>query len=169
MDQGGIVDPFDGPEDLFLAPDDVAAPAEAVPAERIEGERGEIEVLDPDAELDFAVLDLVASEMSEPDMAEQDLAEFALEHSDPAPAGLTQAELDMIAAPKLPPQPDRPVRPLVAPVQAAPPAAPVPAPSHSLGAALIAGGLVQRPAPTGPDPLAPIRRLSQAERIAFFS
>lgn len=39
----------------------------------------------------------------------------------------------------------------------------------SLGAALIANGMVPRPLVNGPDPLAPIRRMSQAERIAFFS
>jgi hypothetical protein len=34
---------------------------------------------------------------------------------------------------------------------------------------LIANGIVLRPAPSHADPLAPIRRMSQAEKIAFFS
>jgi hypothetical protein len=39
----------------------------------------------------------------------------------------------------------------------------------SLGSTLIASGILSKPRVTGPDPLAPIRRLSQAEKIAFFS
>jgi hypothetical protein len=39
----------------------------------------------------------------------------------------------------------------------------------SLGSSLIANGIVHRPRVTRPDPLAPIRRMSQSERIAFFS
>jgi hypothetical protein len=34
---------------------------------------------------------------------------------------------------------------------------------------LIANGIVRRPDPSAADPLAPIRRMSQAEKIAFFS
>jgi hypothetical protein len=39
----------------------------------------------------------------------------------------------------------------------------------SLGSTLIANGIVRRPIAPGADPLAPIRRMSQAEKIAFFS
>jgi hypothetical protein len=39
----------------------------------------------------------------------------------------------------------------------------------SLGASLIANGIVRRPNRSASDPLAPIRRMSQAEKIAFFS
>jgi hypothetical protein len=39
----------------------------------------------------------------------------------------------------------------------------------SLGSSLIANGIVTRPAAPVPDPLAPIRRMSQAEKIALFS
>jgi hypothetical protein len=42
-------------------------------------------------------------------------------------------------------------------------------PEPSLGSSLIANGIVQRPRTSKPDPLAPIRRMSQSERIAFFS
>ena len=38
----------------------------------------------------------------------------------------------------------------------------------SLGASLIASGIVAKPAPRI-DLLAPIRRMSQAEKVAFFS
>jgi hypothetical protein len=39
----------------------------------------------------------------------------------------------------------------------------------SLGSTLIASGFLQRPKSTAADPLAPIRRMSQVEKIAFFS
>ncbi|TKT72431.1 hypothetical protein YH63_013885 [Afipia massiliensis] len=44
----------------------------------------------------------------------------------------------------------------------------VPAPA-SLGASLIASGIVAKPVSPRSDPLAPIRRMSQAEKVAFFS
>jgi hypothetical protein len=39
----------------------------------------------------------------------------------------------------------------------------------SLGSSLIANGIVRRPSPPESDPLAPIRRTSQVEKIALFS
>jgi hypothetical protein len=39
----------------------------------------------------------------------------------------------------------------------------------SLGSSIIASGIVRKPAVAANDPLAPIRRMSQAEKIAFFS
>lgn len=39
----------------------------------------------------------------------------------------------------------------------------------SLGASLIANGIIARPVSPRSDPLAPIRRMSQAEKVAFFS
>lgn len=44
-----------------------------------------------------------------------------------------------------------------------------PAPAPSLGAALIANGVIADPKTPTSDPLAPIRRMTQAEKIAFFS
>jgi hypothetical protein len=44
-----------------------------------------------------------------------------------------------------------------------------PEPAPSLGATILANGLVMRPRTPANDPLAPIRRMSQAEKIAFFS
>jgi hypothetical protein len=46
---------------------------------------------------------------------------------------------------------------------------PEPEPGPSLGSSLLANGIVPRPRASGPDPLAPIRRMTQNERIAFFS
>ena len=39
----------------------------------------------------------------------------------------------------------------------------------SVGAAVLASGILRKPNPPANDPLAPIRRMSQAEKIAFFS
>ena len=38
-----------------------------------------------------------------------------------------------------------------------------------LGSTIIASGMLRKPANPANDPLAPIRRMSQAEKIAFFS
>jgi hypothetical protein len=60
--------------------------------------------------------------------------------------------------------------PEVTPLQPVPKPEPtfVPAPEPSLGSSLLANGIVPRPR-TRPDPLAPIRRMTQTEKIAFFS
>jgi len=47
--------------------------------------------------------------------------------------------------------------------------APVPAVVVSLGSTLIASGMLRKPVTAANDPLAPIRRMSQVEKIAFFS
>lgn len=46
---------------------------------------------------------------------------------------------------------------------------PSPVPEPSLGATILASGILQKPRPAANDPLAPIRRMTQAEKIAFFS
>ena len=46
---------------------------------------------------------------------------------------------------------------------------PSPLPEPSLGASILASGIVQRPRTAANDALAPIRRMTQAEKIAFFS
>lgn len=46
---------------------------------------------------------------------------------------------------------------------------PSPLPEPSLGATILASGIVQKPRPAAIDALAPIRRMTQAEKIAFFS
>lgn len=42
-------------------------------------------------------------------------------------------------------------------------------PEPSLGATILASGMLQKPRAAANDPLAPIRRMTQAEKIAFFS
>ena len=68
------------------------------------------------------------------------------------------------------------VLPMVTPLQPAPEPAPEPETVKpepvlpaSLGSSLLANGIVARPRASRPDPLAPIRRMSQTEKIAFFS
>lgn len=46
---------------------------------------------------------------------------------------------------------------------------PSPLPEPSLGATILASGILQKPRPAANDALAPIRRMTQAEKIAFFS
>lgn len=64
--------------------------------------------------------------------------------------------------------PEAPAKAAIAPV-----AEPIPEESlahrASLGASLIASGIISKPSSPRSDPLAPIRRMSQAEKIAFFS
>jgi hypothetical protein len=103
---------------------------------------------------DEAVLDLVALEMAAPQPADIDDA------SDTG-AGTGDVHLAELA----------PADPIIAEPRPEPAAAPPqpPAVQPSLGSTLIANGIVRRPHASPADPLAPIRRMSQAERIALFS
>jgi hypothetical protein len=111
----------------------------------------EAAIADAETALDDA-LDLIALEMAAPDLAENDAEEFCTAETDPVePVSVAQAA-DPIIAPRPTPEPS--VEPSL---------------ETSLGASLIANGIVRRPDPSAADPLAPIRRMSQAEKIAFFS
>jgi hypothetical protein len=105
----------------------------------------DIEMTDADAALDDA-LDMIALEMAAPDFAEDDVDEICAAAPDPVDPVLPVRAEQPASAPK-----------------------PAPMPQPSLGASLIANGIVMRPATSAADPLAPIRRMSQAEKIAFFS
>lgn len=129
---------------------------------------------DADAE-DEAVLDMIAMEMGAPDpISDDDIAEAIAEQvrsAEPAPIApvIVAKAPEPVVAPPLPPPP--PVQQMV---QAPPPPpAPVPTPAPavemSLGSSLIASGMLRKPVTAANDPLAPIRRMSQAEKIAFFS
>ncbi len=120
---------------------------------------------------DEAVLDMVALEMAAVDPFDID------DPSDTEAAELPPADPVVVAR-----QPEPPATPAIAPSlqpsfqpspqaspQASREASPEPSPEPSLGSTLIANGILRRPNVSGPDPLAPIRRLSQAEKIAFFS
>ena len=115
-------------------------------------------------ETDEAVLDMIAAEMAEPEpdpvavdgdpyagdpcaqVAEPPLIEPFVVANDPKQTAMSEP----------PAQPSQPV-------------APAPSPEPSLGATILATGILPRPKPAASDPLAPIRRMSQAEKIAFFS
>ena len=105
---------------------------------------------------DEALLEMVALEMAAP-------------HPDQAhnPAENEAREVEAVDLPQavqVSPQPSAAPSP-----ESSVEAAPEPAPEPSLGSSLIASGIVPRPRTPRPDPLAPIRRLSQSEKIALFS
>jgi hypothetical protein len=101
---------------------------------------------------DDAVLDMIALEMGAPDFDEPEMDEVG------APAAVS-TEPETASEPQIIAE--------SAEASIAPEEAVVEAPS-SLGASLLASGIITRTPPRS-DPLAPIRRMTQAEKIAFFS
>ncbi|WP_065752590.1 hypothetical protein [Bradyrhizobium paxllaeri] len=129
-----------------------------------------VEAQDPDVQ-DEALLDIIAMEMGAPDpISDAEIAaaiEEQVRAAEPAPvAPKVVAEAPQPVATPAPP----PVQQVVQPPPP-PAAAPAPAPAMevSLGSTLIASGMLKKPVSAANDPLAPIRRMSQAEKIAFFS
>jgi hypothetical protein len=120
---------------------------------------------------DEALLDMVAMEMGAPDpVGEDEIAEMAAEQAHAQEPPRVQPEV-LAAAPE---PVDAPIAPAVlqeveTPAQAVVETGPAPAVQMSLGSSIIASGMLRRPASAANDPLAPIRRMSQAEKIAFFS
>jgi hypothetical protein len=135
---------------------------------------------------DEAVLDMVAFEMAAPDPSDADDAAYA----DPAdaddgdilsaeppsaePQTIAQAPepaavsaMASVVQPSLEPSLSRPW--FERPVEPSPGPSLEPSFEPSLGATLIANGIVRRRNQSVPDPFAPIRRMSQAEKIALFS
>jgi hypothetical protein len=117
---------------------------------------------------DDAVLDMVALEMAASDPDDVDDPPYDEAYESEA-AALPPAEPVIVAerpqpmtAPAPPPASEPSLQPSLEP-------APEPSLEPSLGSSLIASGIVRGPAASRPDPLAPIRRMSQAEKIAFFS
>jgi hypothetical protein len=163
-----------------------AAPRDETPAEAIaataEAAKGTAEVTDvpsealdvmPEAEdenpeaaeaYDDALLDAIALEMAAPDPDDIDDSSDAgdgqvlVTEASPAEPILVAEMPAPTAAPAQPPA----VQPSLQP----PPEVALQA---SLGSTLIANGIVRTSDPLPSDPLAPIRRMSQAEKIAFFS
>jgi hypothetical protein len=125
---------------------------------------------------DEAVLDMIAMEMGAPDPFEDDeIAEPAVEEAhiaEPVVEEAQRAEPPPIEPETVAELPEPMAAPVEPPVQPPPQpvaqAVPEPALEVSLGSSIIASGLVRRPVAAN-DPLAPIRRMSQAEKIAFFS
>jgi outer membrane biosynthesis protein TonB len=128
---------------------------------------------------DEALLDMVALEMGAPDADDADDAPEAaadeMRSPEPPPAEpiFVAPEPEPVAAPEPPKVQPSPQPSLQDSVQPSPQVSlqpsPQPSPQPSLGSSLIANGIVRRPLASASDPLAPIRRMSQAEKIAFFS
>jgi len=119
---------------------------------------------------DEALLDMVALEMGAEDPIDIDDAldtaadEIdAMELAEPPPAKPVTVARD--AAPPVAPEP-APVQPSL---QSPPKPASKPEAAPSIGSTILAGGFLQKPKSSGADPLAPIRRMSQAEKVALFS
>lgn len=121
----------------------------------------------------------IAAEVAEPVAPEPVAAPVADQPADDAPiameslARLTNAIAE--AAAEVMEQP-APAMAAAATFGAAPTATlPMPSPlsaslpEPSLGATILASGMLQKPRAAANDPLAPIRRMTQAEKIAFFS
>jgi hypothetical protein len=161
--------------------DDVEAPANApaMPAEPVIAMIPVLEVVAEPAEAgadaaeattksadahDDAILDMIALEMSAPDVTGADDS-FDPDAEEMQVAELTPADTEILVES---PQPTAAAtQPPTIQLSAGPSFEP--SLEASLGSALIASGIVRRPHAAAADPLAPIRRMSQAEKIAFFS
>jgi len=125
-------------------------------------EAADIAVTDEAADAhDEAILDMIAMEMGAPDPIDDDEIAEPAHFAEPAP--VEQAILVEV------PEPVAAV--VEPPVEMAPQPAAVAAPAveMSLGSTILASGMLSKPARPANDPLAPIRRMSQVEKIAFFS
>ncbi|MFL6816201.1 MAG: hypothetical protein ACJ8EK_19445 [Bradyrhizobium sp.] len=129
------------------APKVVATPPGAVDSvNEAAGENAEI-----NEPYDDALLDIVAQEMGAQDFIDIDdgLDEMHVPEP-PPPEPIVVFQIPEPIAAQAEPAVKPPIRP-------------------SLGSTLLANGIVRKSNPAASDPLAPIRRMSQAEKIAFFS
>jgi hypothetical protein len=131
------------------------APAEVPEPEVAEAASVEAAALDLEIAQDMAILDAIALEMAEPDLTGKDLAEsLQVVEPDRGERGPIESATNESGAVTLPSE-----------ISIAPVAEPE---EPSLGATLIASGIFKSRSAAN-DTLAPFRRMSQAERIAFFS
>ena len=175
------------------APEEIAEPvavAEPVAADpdaafrEIYGDDSDIEIVDaaPVAEPPAPLLPASAEPLTptEPEINKQRLYEAKLEPyriSATSVQNVTPdndieivdvAGTEMPSAPEHPPLAESPAVVAAAPAVEVPQAASAPEAKPSLGRALLDSGVVPAASPR-PDPLAPFRRMSQAEKIAFFT
>ncbi len=145
-------------EPVAMAETVETAPDEAEPYDEAMLERvaAEMAASDPDDVGDALLAPEPQDNVAEPQMHIEPPVELA--EAQPMEAAPMATLPERMAAPE--------PAPAAEPVQA-PPVAPEPAPS--LGATILATGLVTRSKIPANDPLAPIRRMTQAEKIAFFS
>lgn len=177
------------PQPVMKAPAEVAASFEAppetvafsappeseIPAPAVE-EPAEIAAAEAADAHDEAVLDLIAAEMSAPELGMDESFEMPTAEAVAVvePVSMALAPDAVAEAPALAEAPVQATMTIVPEVSiapqpvVAPPPAPQPAQEISLGSTILASGMLKKPAPAN-DPLAPIRRMTQAERIAFFS
>jgi len=166
---------FEAREAAAIAPEAIDADAEAETA----ADGAEVD--------DDAILDMVAIEMAAPDETSDNdyfsAINDAVGTAAPALANVEAVDVPALAEvrqPTLAPRQPQPVQPQPVqpqpiqpqPIQAAfqPPAPALePAVQPSLGSTLLASGFLEQQRAPANDPLTPIRRMSQAERIAFFS
>ena len=117
---------------------------------------------------------MIAMEMGAPDpISDDEIAEAVAEQArlaEPAPIApaIVEKAPEPVAAPAPPPV-QQVVQPPPPPAATPAPVPPAPAVEMSLGSSLIASGMLRKPVTAANDPLAPIRRMSQVEKIAFFS
>jgi hypothetical protein len=144
-----------------------SAEAEAALAEMEAAEVAEVTDAAADAH-DEAMLDLIAQEMGAPDEFEiDDTATMIVEEAHITELAPVELEIAAEVPEPIIAEPAEPVAEM--PAQAAVEAVAEPAREISLGSSIIASGMLRRPGVAANDPLAPIRRMSQAEKIAFFS
>jgi hypothetical protein len=150
-----------------IAPSKLEAQAEAEPV-------ASIHIVDFRPVSEAAPSAAVSADLPKASVASEDLPPEAMaapsaEESSPPESPTAYALADTA------PEPHRTVRLEVVPEAKAEPIAeimPAPAvaaPVPTLGESLIASGIVARPVSPRSDALAPIRRMSQAEKVAFFS
>lgn len=175
-------------------PNEAWLKAEAALAEAEAAELARVTEAAADAQ-DEAVLDLIAMEMGAPDPIDEEAIAEEMRAAEEMRVAEAMADEPEMVAPAIQPEPAPVLEPIevkvepppmaaasiaAAPVAAAPAAVPPPLPPAveaaaapaaeiSLGSTIIASGLLKKPSVAANDPLAPIRRMSQAERIAFFS
>jgi hypothetical protein len=119
---------------------------------------------------DEAMLDLIAAEMSAPQPID-DIDDLEMTMPEPpvaeAAPPIVETAAQQLAEQVIAQSVATQAQTTIEPVAEAP--APEPAAEDSLGSTILASGILKKPARSLNDPLAPIRRMSQAERIAFFS
>ena len=162
---------FEASEPQPIAPELIEAD-EPVAAPAIEANAEAETAADGAAVDDDTILDMVAIEMAAPDESSDNdyfsAINDAVDTAAPALADVEAVEMPALAEvhqPTLAPRQPQPVQAALQP----PAAAPGPVVQPSLGSTLLASGFLEQQRAPANDPLTPIRRMSQAERIAFFS
>src|SRR5205085_12117255 len=108
--------------------------------------------------MEMASLDDVdALELSEPEFEQAPISAARSLESETAPV-----TVEPVAVAQEPPPITSPPQPVAEPPREA-------SAELSLGSTIIASGIFRKPNISANDPLAPIRRMSQTEKIAFFS